>query len=154
MSTTRLTRVLKAPRAEVYRALTDAAAVQAWRVPDGMTSQVHEFEARVGGRFRVSLTYDAPTAAGKTTARTDTYHGRFVELVPGERVVEVIEFETADPAMQGEMTIAITLSDAPRGTELVAVHENVPPGVRPEDNALGWNLSLDKLARLVEGRAG
>jgi uncharacterized protein YndB with AHSA1/START domain len=77
----------------------------------------------VGGR-------DAPTGTGKTSARTDTYHGRFVQLLPNERVVEVDEFETADPAMRGEMTITITLSDADDGgTDLVAVHDDVPPGV-------------------------
>jgi hypothetical protein len=58
---------------------------------------VHAFEAREGGEIRVSLTYDEPTGAGKTNAHTDTYHGRFVELVPNKRVVEVVEFETADP---------------------------------------------------------
>src|ERR671926_85553 len=73
---------------------------------------VHAFDAREGGSFRISLTYDAPTGTGKTTAHTDTYHGRFVKLVPNEQIVEVVEFETADPALQGEMTITITLTDA------------------------------------------
>jgi len=85
----------------VYRALIDAHAVTTWMVPDGMSSQVHEFDAREGGAFRISLTYDAPNATGKTTAHTDTYHGHFVKLVPNALVVEVIEFETVDPAMQG-----------------------------------------------------
>ena len=57
-------------------------------VPNGMTSHVHTFEPREGGAFRISLTYDAPSATGKTTAHTDTYHGRFVKLVPDEQVVE------------------------------------------------------------------
>ncbi len=74
-------------------------------VPDGMTSHVHTFDAREGGAFRISLTYEAPTGMGKTTAHTDTHHGRFMKLVPNERVVEVVEFETPDPALQGEMTI-------------------------------------------------
>jgi hypothetical protein len=70
---------------------------------------------------------------GQTTAHTDTYHGRFVRLVPNEKVVEVDEFETEDPAMRGEMTITITLANAAGGTELVAVHEGLPPGVSPAD---------------------
>src|SRR5687767_8110370 len=105
MSSTRITRHVKAPREAVYRALLDPDALARWRVPDGMTCLVHEFDAREGGRLRVSLTYDAPTGTGKTTAHTDTYHGRFVQLVPNERVVEVDEFETDDPALRGEMTI-------------------------------------------------
>jgi uncharacterized protein YndB with AHSA1/START domain len=150
MSSTRIHRHVSAPRATVYRALIDADAVATWKVPTGMTSHVHTFEAREGGRFRVSLTYDAPTAAGKTTAHTDTYHGHFAKLVPNEQVVEVIEFETTNPALQGEMTITITLADAEGGTELLAVHDGLPPGVPPADNELGWRLSLDKLAALVE----
>jgi uncharacterized protein YndB with AHSA1/START domain len=117
-----------------------------------MTSEVHAFEGREGGTFRISLTYDAQTGSGKTRARTDTYHGRFVQLVPNARVVEVDEFETADPAMRGEMTITIMLSDADDGgTNLVAVHEGLPPGVSPADNEAGWRASLARLTALVEG---
>lgn len=151
MSTTRISRQINASPARVYRALIDAEAVANWMVPAGMTSEVHEFETRVGGRFRISLTYEEPTGTGKSNAHTDTYHGRFVELVPNERVVEVMEFETSDPTMRGEMQVTFTLTAQDGGTELSAVHENVPPGVAPADNELGWRMSLDKLAALVGG---
>jgi uncharacterized protein YndB with AHSA1/START domain len=150
VSSTRVIQHVNAPRARVYNALVDATAVAAWMVPDGMTSQVHSFEGREGGAFRISLTYDEATEAGKTTAHTDTYHGRFVKLVQNERVVEVVEFETADPSLRGEMTITIALADADNGTEVVAVHDKLPPGLSPADNELGWRLSLAKLAALVE----
>jgi uncharacterized protein YndB with AHSA1/START domain len=150
MNSTRITHRVNAPRARVYRALTDARAVTAWKVPTGMRSHVHAFEAREGGAFRVSLTYDAATGTGKTTAHTDTYHGRFVKLVPDEQVVEAVEFETTNPALQGEMTITITLVDADGGTEIRAVHEGLPPGVPVADNEAGWRSSLAKLAALVE----
>lgn len=130
--------------------MLDADAVRQWMVPDGMTSYVHAFDARKGGAFRVSLTYDAPTTAGKTDPQTDTFHGTFVELIPDTKVVQRVEFETDDPAMQGEMTITYTLTDAATGTELVGLHENLPPGVSPADNELGSNMSMDKLAALVE----
>jgi uncharacterized protein YndB with AHSA1/START domain len=154
MSTTRLRRQINAPRAAVYRALLDPQAVQAWMVPDGMTSQIHAFDPREGGAWRISLTYDEPTGTGKTTAHTDTHHGRFVTLVPDEQVVQAVEFETDDPALQGEMTISYTLRDADGGTELLAVHDNVPPGVPPDQNEAGWSDSLAKLAALVEASAG
>jgi uncharacterized protein YndB with AHSA1/START domain len=141
---------MNAPRAKVYRALLDANAIQQWMVPTGMTSQVHAFDAREGGTFRISLTYDAPTGTGKTSSKTDTHHGRFVKLVPDEQVVQVSEFETTDPALQGEMTITFTLTDAGGGTDIHAVHDGVPPGVPPTDNEVGWRMSLDKLAALVE----
>ena len=81
------------------------------------------------GSFRISLTYDAPTGTGKTTEHTDTYHGRFAELVPDEQVVEMMEFETAMDSMRGEMTVTFTLTDADGGTDVLAVHDNLPPGL-------------------------
>ena len=119
-------------------------------VPEGMTSRVHALEAREGGAFRISLTYDAPTGAGKTTAQTDTFHGRFVRLEPNKQVVEVVEFETADPALCGAMTITITLEDADGGTDVLAVHGGLPSGLSVADNEAGWRSSLTKLAALVE----
>ena len=150
MSATHIRRRINAPLAAVYRALLDADAVARWMVPAGMTSQVHTFDPREGGTFRISLTYDAPTGIGKTTAQTDTYHGRFVTLVPDEQVVEVVEFETEDPGLQGEMTISFTLTDAADGTEIVAVHDGLPAGLSPSDNETGWRMSLANLAALVE----
>lgn len=151
---TRVRRHVKAPRAAVYRALTDPGAVAKWRVPTGMTSRVHEFEPREGGAIRVSLTYDEPTGVGKTTARTDTYRGRFVRLVQDEQVVELHEFETDDPALRGEMRSTITLVDAAGGTDVLAVHEGLPPGLSEKDNEVGWRQALERLAALVEGAAG
>jgi uncharacterized protein YndB with AHSA1/START domain len=150
MTSTRVSRHLDAPRDRVYRAFLDAEMVRRWKVPASMTCHVHTFDGREGGRFRISLTYDAPDRVGKTTAHTDTYHGHFATLVPNELVVEVDEFETADPAMQGEMTITITLADADGGTDLVAVHDGLPAGVAAADNEAGWAESLDRLAALVQ----
>jgi uncharacterized protein YndB with AHSA1/START domain len=135
----------------VYAALVDADAIAKWKVPAGMTCHVHSFDAREGGTFRISLTYDAPTEAGKTTEQTDTYRGRFVELVADERVVEVDEFETDDPDLRGEMRVTITLTEAEGGTDVLGVHEGLPPGVPPADNEAGWRSSLARLAALVEG---
>jgi uncharacterized protein YndB with AHSA1/START domain len=153
MPSTRISRRVRAPREIVYRALLDPRAVATWMVPTGMTSHVHAFEPHEGGSFRISLTYDAPAGVGKTTAHTDTYHGRFVALVPNERVVEVVEFETADPALQGEMTITITLTDADDadgGTDVLALHDALPPGLSTAANEVGWQEALAKLAALVE----
>jgi uncharacterized protein YndB with AHSA1/START domain len=150
VTTTRVTRHIRAPRARVYRALLDPESVRQWMVPDGMTSRVHRFEAHEGGTFRISLTYDAPTTAGKTSAETDAFHGRFVRLVPDTTVVQTVEFESDDPAMQGEMTITYTLADRDDGTDLVGLHEHLPAGVPSADNELGWSTSIDQLAQLVE----
>jgi uncharacterized protein YndB with AHSA1/START domain len=119
-------------------------------VPDGMTSRVHAFEAREGGAFRISLTYDDATSTGKTGDHTDTFHGHFTRLVQGECVEQTIEFETADRSMQGQMSVSYHLVDVEGGTEVQAVHAGLPPGVSAADNETGWRMSLGKLARLVE----
>jgi uncharacterized protein YndB with AHSA1/START domain len=150
MNQTRVRQRVNAPRGAVYRALLDPQAVAIWMVPTGMTFQVHRFEPREGGSFRISLRYVEPSGTGKTTAHTDTYHGHFVRLVPDELVIETVEFETSDPSLQGEMTRAIALGDAAGGTEVVALHQNLPPGLSPADNETGWRSSLSKLATLVE----
>jgi uncharacterized protein YndB with AHSA1/START domain len=86
----------------------------------------------------------------RTTAHTDTYHGRFVKFVPNGQIVEVDEFETEDPALRGEMTITITLTDADGGTDILAVHEGLPTGLSPSDNETGWRMALTRLAALVK----
>jgi uncharacterized protein YndB with AHSA1/START domain len=126
--------------------LLDPPAVAKWKVPDGRTCRVHAFDAREGGSFRISLAYNEPNERGKTNAHTDTYHGRFVKLVPNEEVIEVDEFETDDPALRGEMTITIALTDTRGGTNLVAVHDGLPRGGSPADNEIGWRMALAKLA--------
>ena len=148
MSTTRVSALLRAPRAAVYQALTDPEMIARWRFPDDMTSVV---EPQEDGWFRVTLTYEAPNARGKTSAHSDAYRAHFTRLVPGELVVEVDQFETTDPGMAGVMTMTVTLRDRDGGTELSAVQEGVPDGIAPEDNELGWRMALDRLAALVEG---
>jgi uncharacterized protein YndB with AHSA1/START domain len=152
MASTHIRTHINATGADVYRALLDPQAIAKWRVPDGMTCEVHVFEVREGGNIRVSLTYDDPRRSGKTTARTDTYRAQFVRLVPNELIVEEDEFETDDPAMSGVMTSTITLSDAGNGTDLDAIHDGLPPGVAPADNETGWRMALGKLAMLLEKR--
>jgi uncharacterized protein YndB with AHSA1/START domain len=146
---TTVTVVVPADRATVYRALLDPALVAQWRVPDGMRGEVHELDARVGGRVRMSLTYDDPTAAGKTSGATDTYSGRYVELVEGERVVEEIEFETDDPGLRGTITATMTLREVEGGTEVEMRMDGMPDVVPPADNETGTRMALEKLARLV-----
>jgi uncharacterized protein YndB with AHSA1/START domain len=115
-----------------------------------MTSRVHEFEPREGGVFRVSLTYQGADGVGKSGARTDTYHGRFLTLVPDERVVEELEFETSDPALAVPMRMTTSLSDADGGTDVLLVHEGVPDAVPAEENEAGTRMALARLAELVE----
>lgn len=152
MTRMRISKHIRAPRARIYRALLDPDAIAAWRVPTGMSCRVHSFDAREGGRFRISLTYQDTSQPGKSIDNIDTYHGHFAKLVPNEYVVEVGEFETNDPAMQGQMTITTALADEDGGTEVTMTYEGLPPGVSPADNELGTRMALEKLAAFVEER--
>jgi uncharacterized protein YndB with AHSA1/START domain len=145
-----VSRHVRAPREVVYRALLDPDALAAWRVPAGMSSRGHEFEAREGGYFRISLTYDTAEATGKSAPHTDTYRGRFVTLVANQAVVEVVEFETDEAGLRGTMTMTTTLTDARDGTLVEIVHEGIPDSVAPADNETGTRMALDNLAGLVE----
>jgi len=151
MFSTRLHQHINAPRAAVFAALLDPGAVGRWRVPAGMTAQVHEFDAREGGRFRVSLSYDDGQGIGKSEGRTDTYHGWFEQIVPNRQVVEKIEFEAMSPQLLRTMTITTTLQDAGKGTDVLMVHDGVPDAVKAEDNEAGMRMALANLAVLVEG---
>jgi uncharacterized protein YndB with AHSA1/START domain len=141
---------INAPPSAVYRAHTDGHIVGLWRAPEGMTCTVHTFDPREGGVFRISLTYDDGTRVGKSTGNVDTYQGYFRELIPDHRVVEVIEFETSDPELKGEMTITTGPKDVGGGTEIIVVFEGLPEVISLDDNATGTALSLSKLAKLVE----
>jgi uncharacterized protein YndB with AHSA1/START domain len=149
---TQVSRIIKAPRQAVYQACLDPDAVARWRVPDNMVGHMHVFEAREGGTVRMSLTYRDPgqSPGGKTSEDTDTFQGRFVELVTCEKIVEAIVFESSDPAFAGEMKLTTRLADADAGTEITILCENIPPGIRLEDNETGSRQSLQKLAALVE----
>ncbi|MFU8874395.1 SRPBCC domain-containing protein [Micromonospora sp. SL4-19] len=150
MYSTRVSQHVRASRPAVYRSLVDGDAIARWRVPSGMSSQIHQFEAREGGAFRVSLTYDTTEGTGKSTSHTDTYHGRFLKLVPNEQVVEEFEFETTDPALRGTMTMTTTLTDADGGTDVFVVHDGIPDSIPAADNETGTRMALANLARLVE----
>ena len=158
MARTLVSRLIAAPPDAVYAALLDPAAVARWKVPDGMSSEVHEWEPTVGGRFRVSLTYDAAPAGGeagrgKSAPDTDTYSGRFLELKPNELVAESIEFETDREDLSGEMIVRTVLRPVQGGTEVEIDHEGLPEGVAPADNETGTAMALAKLASLLEAHA-
>jgi uncharacterized protein YndB with AHSA1/START domain len=113
---------------------------------------MHAFDPTEGGGFRMSLVYPSSEKEhrGKTTEKTDTFTARFVELSPFERIVQAVNFESGDPAFAGEMTMVMTFTDAESGTDVSITCQNIPPGVRPEDNEAGCRLSLEQLARWLE----
>ena len=151
-SSTKNSKFIKAPQQTLYRAFTDPAALAVWLAPGDMTGVVHSFDYRVGGGYQMSLYYPSSKlpSRGKTSEREDRYTARFVELAPPEKIVEAITFDTFDPAFSGEMIMEISLEPGHGGTTVSVVFKNIPPGIRPEDNEVGTQSTLEKLARFAE----
>jgi uncharacterized protein YndB with AHSA1/START domain len=149
---TRASRIIRAQPEALYAAFLDPGALVDWLPPAEMTGEIHEFDARVGGGYRMSLFYPPGERAfrGKTSDREDVVDVRFVELAPPHRIVEAVNFVTSDPAFAGEMRMTATFNEVSGGTEVALVFENLPPGLRAEDNEAGSRLSLEQLARRFE----
>jgi uncharacterized protein YndB with AHSA1/START domain len=139
--TIRLHRVLRASPEKVYRAFLDADAVAKWIPPYGFTCKVHQLDAKVGGVHRMAFT-------NFSTGHSHAFGGRYLELVPGERLRYTDQFD--DPNLPGELQVTVTLKKVSVGTELNIVQEGVPAVIPAEACYLGWQESLAQLARLVE----
>ena len=140
-NTVRLHRVLATSPEKVYRAFTEADAMAKWLPPNGFACTVHRLDARVGGSHRMSF-------RNFTTGHSHSFGGEYVELVPNERLRYTDRFD--DPNLPGEMQVTITLKKVLVGTELNVVQEGVPDVIPVEACYLGWQQSLENLAKLVE----
>ena len=150
---TQVSQIVNAPREVVYQAFLEPDALASWLPPDGMKGEVHTFKPHEGGTFRMSLTYQNPEdrPRGKSSDDTDTVEGTFVELIPNEKIVWVSEFDSDDPNFAGKMKIIWSFADADGGTEVTVLCEDIPKGIRLEDNELGSRSSLRNLATFIEG---
>lgn len=140
-NTVRLHRVLRAPPERIYRAFLDPDAMAKWLPPHGFTGKVHELDARVGGSYKMSFT-------NLTTGQTHSFGGKYLELVPNERIRNTDMFD--DPKLPGEMVTTVSLKAVSCGTELSVVQEGIPEVIPAEQCYLGWQESLTLLAQLVE----
>ena len=149
--TDRASRVMAAPPERVWAALVDPEALLAWLPPGGMTGRFERFDARPGGTYRMVLTYaDASGAPGKASVDSDIVEARFVDIVPGERVVQAVDFVSDDPAYAGTMTMTWEVTAVDAGTRVDIVAEDVPDGISTEDHTAGLAASLTNLAAYVE----
>jgi uncharacterized protein YndB with AHSA1/START domain len=142
--------ILAAPRA-IYHAFLDPETVASWRPPKGMTAKIYRFDPRVGGGYRMAFIYDDASAGhGKTAENADIFEGRFLELIPDEKIVEAVDFESADSAFAGTVTITTTLTPVRNGTKVIFTAENVPAGISAADHKAGMESTLKNLANLLE----
>ena len=139
--TVRLHRVLRAPPERIYRAFLDAAALCKWLAPNGYTCTVHELDAKVGGRYRMSFT-------NFSSGGGHNFGGTYLELVPNKRIRHDDRFD--DPNLPGTMITTIDLRAVVCGTELNVVQEGIPDAIPVEMCYLGWQESLVLLGKLVE----
>lgn len=139
--TVRLHRVFRAPADRIYRAFLDAEAMAKWLPPHGFTGKVHQMDAQVGGRYRMSFT-------NFSNGLAHAFGGQYLELVPGERLRYTARFD--DPHLPGEMQTTVVLTPVLVGTALDVVQEGIPGVIPPEACHLGWQESLSLLAQLVE----
>jgi uncharacterized protein YndB with AHSA1/START domain len=131
----------------VHAALVDREALLKWLPPTGMQAEFEFFDPRPGGSYRMVLTYDdADDAPGKSTDDSDIVEARFLEIVPGDRVVQTVDFVSEDPAMSGTMTMTWTVAERDGGTEVVFRADGVPEGITADDHAAGMASSLANLA--------
>ena len=140
-NTVKLHRVFKTTPDRLYRAFLDADAMCKWLPPHGFTGRVHQIDAKVGGSFKMSFTNFG-------TKQSHTFGGKYLELVPGERIVHTDQFD--DPNMPGVMKTTISIKKALVGTEVNVTQEGIPEAIPTEACYLGWQESLDLLAQLVE----
>jgi uncharacterized protein YndB with AHSA1/START domain len=144
-------RLIAAPADRVYAALVDPESLVTWLPPDGMSGRFQWFDARPGGSYRLVLSYtEASTDRGKATPDSDIVDVRFLELVPGARVVQAADFVSDDPANAGTMTLTWELSAVDAGTRVLIRADDVPPGISAEDHAAGLASSLANLAAHLE----
>ena len=137
--------------ARVFACLIDPKELLAWLPPQGMTGRFERFDPRAGGSYRLILTYDdASTAPGKATADSDIVEARFVQIVPGSRVVQAVDFVSDDEGFAGTMTMTWEVTGVADGTRVDITAEDVPDGISAEDHATGMASSLRNLAAHVE----
>ena len=140
-NTIRLHRVLRATPERVYRAFLDAEAMTKWLPPNGFTGKVHHMDAKVGGTYKMSFT-------NFSTGKSHSFGGEYLELVPQERIRYTDRFD--DPNLPGEIQTIVTLKKVSCGTELNIVQDGVPDIIPAEACYVGWQESLNLLAKLVE----
>ena len=144
-------RVIAAPLERVYAALVDPDALLRWLPPKGMTGRFERFDARPGGSYRMVLTYaGASNARGKATADSDIVEARFVEVVPGVRVVQAVDFVSDQPGYADTMSMTWEVAPVGTGTRVEIRADNVPDGISAEDHAAGLASSLANLAAYLE----
>ena len=139
--TVRLHRVLRAPAERVYKAFTDKSALERWLPPFGFTGTIHEIDVRVGGGYRMSFTNFA-------TGSSHSFSVKYIELTPSDRIRHTDRFD--DENLPGEMLVSIDLVSVVCGTEIKILQEGIPSVIPEEMCYLGWQESLEMLARLVE----
>ena len=144
-------KIIRAPKAQVYNAFTNKNALEYWLAPNNMIGNIHSFDLRIGGGYNISLFYLDNEREGKTAENEDRFSVRFMELMPYDKIIQAINFQSDKNEFSGEMTMEITLEENKDATTTVTIiFNNIPAGINPKDNEVGTAQSLEKLAHYLE----
>ena len=152
MQSTKNIKHIKAPVTVVYNAFSSAEALEQWLAPDGMTGKIHSFDFSTGGGYEMSLYYaeEETGFSGKTSDHEDRFTARFLEIIPNQKIIQVTVFDSEDESFTGEMKMTVYFEPKEEDTLITMLFDDIPLGIKPEDNEEGTRQSLDKLANYVE----
>lgn len=149
--TTTNSKIIQADKEKVYNAFIDRKALEFWLAPYGMIGKIHDFNLKIGDGYEMSLFYKDTETEGKTSGNEDRFSATFTEIIPYEKIVQTINFQSDNNEFQDEMIMEVYLEEVDTySTKVVIIFKNIPPGVNPKDNEDGTEQSLEKLAKYVE----
>lgn len=144
-------RLIMAETKAIYQAFLNPKSLVSWLPPTGMSGHIENFDPREGGTYKMTLTYEEDQlSSGKTSENTDVYQGKFVELVPDKRIVQLVIFDSESPEFAGDMKQQWLFESLEEGTKITIICENVPIGIHKEDHEIGLKSTLENLAIFVE----
>jgi uncharacterized protein YndB with AHSA1/START domain len=150
--TTKNSRDINADAITIYQAFINPTALEVWLAPGEMTGKIHSFNLKIGGGYTMSLFYPSTEKKlrGKTSGKEDKFTAKFIELTPNKRIVQAINFDSANKDFAGEMIMEVTFVAVDKGTRVTFLFKNIPTGINPAANEEGTISTLEKLAHYVE----
>lgn len=149
--TTTNSKIIQADKKAIYRAFTEPEKLVSWLAPYDMTGKIHNFKFKIGGGYEMSLFYNDETIEGKTAGNEDRFSAKFTEIIPYNKIVQAIRFNSDKNGLEDEMIMEVYIDEVATNTcKVTIIFKNIPQAISPKANEDGTEQSLEKLAKLVE----